>query len=302
MKTICLNVMIFSLAILLPVLSLAQNSGNLKDSLPILKPKKSGRHYVVNYASIREVRLGYDRPHKHPFPGGKTLSDSLNYTGPSFEAGLLRLNTIRARTFLLRGRLDCSNPGLDWEIALYSEGLVDKTWNRERQEDGSFSLSTDKSIVLFWDKGAGGMIVEKGDTIGRFYITMNPRSDENLTRFSGEVYAHETSRLIPGNIKQGYPEGLHAPMTEFGLYGILRNQHFALLTNGVSLKSFIYSGSELVGIFQSDIDFQPMLKKADRLQPFLQYDGTTSIAFQNDLIRLALMSRLLVEVLGGQVF
>lgn len=293
---------VIMLIIMLSLISQAQNPKELKDSLQVYKPKRAANHYVINYASLGEISFRTKMPRKYPFPGGLELSDSINYTGPSFGSGYLGINTIRTQTFLLSGDIDCHNPALDWSIALFSEGMMDKTITSEKQEDGSRSIQTEKVITLFWDKGAGGMIVEKADTIGRFYIEMNPLKNEYLQQFTSIVYSEKELpvKTLSGN-------DLHLindsrPIPEFGIYGKIRNMNFALLNNVNYYQSYIFIDTKLSCFFQSDIDFQPMLKKKDRIQPYLLFDNSTPVTLQNDLFRLAILSRLLMVVLGTSTY
>ncbi|MHC1775388.1 MAG: hypothetical protein AB9834_08255 [Lentimicrobium sp.] len=298
MRTFSLKCAIAGLAILLSLISMAQKSQELNDSLPILKPKKSGHHFLIHHASIREVSFKFQSPVKYPFPGGRLLSDSANYTGPSFGIGYLGLYTARARTFLLRGELDCDNPGLDWTIALFSEGLLEKVRSSEKQEDGSYALNTEKTIILYWDKGSGGMIVEQADTIGRFYISMKPSVNEHLIQYNDIVYSERKSPVKSTSGNEWYLESITKPISDFGIYGKIRERKFALLSNGKSYQSYIFIDDKLKTFFQSDIDFQPMLKKQDRIQPYIRFDNTTDVVLQNDLFRLAILSRYLMEVLN----
>ncbi len=296
------NFISFFLLIFIPLILPAQDSLSLKDSIPVNKPKKAGRHYVINHASLGEISIKMGNPIKFPFPGGRILSDSANDAGASFETGYLGLHTARARTFLLHGELDCENPGLNWAIALFSEGLMEKTFSSVKQEDGSRSLTSDKTITLYWNKGAGGMIVEQADTIGRFYIEMDCLKNEFLKPFTNYVYSEKVSPVKSSSRNEWYLAGITRPIPEYGIYGKIRGRNFALLTNGKYYQSYIFVDAKLVCFFQSDIDFQPGLKKKDRVQPYILYDDTTPILLQNDLFRLAIMSRLLMEALGRSVY
>jgi hypothetical protein len=231
MITFSLKCAFTGLAILLSLISQAQKPEGLNDSLPVYKPKKTGHHYLINHASLNEITFSFQNPVKFPFPGGRSLSDSANYTGPAFGIGYLGLNTVRARTFLLRSELDCDNPGLNWTIALFSEGLLEKVRSSEKQEDGSYALNTEKTIILYWDKGAGGMIVEQADTIGRFYISMNPSVNEHLIRYNDIVYSERTSPVKSTSGNEWYLESIKKPIADFGIYGKIRERKFALLSN-----------------------------------------------------------------------
>jgi len=90
------------------------------------------------------------------------------------------------------------------------------------------------------------MIVEKCDTNDRFFIAMNPRTEENLMQFAGEVYSHNISPVKAAYSNPAYLENFNKPMTEYGPYGILRNRNYALMANGITYQTFIYSGSDLI--------------------------------------------------------
>lgn len=302
MRTFSLKCAFTGLALLLSLICHAQKPEELNDSLPVYKPKKTGYHYLINHASLNEVSFSFQNPVKYPFPGGRSLSDSANYTGPSFGSGYLGLYTARARTFLLRGELDCGNPGLNWTIALFSEGLLEKVRSNVAQGNGSYSLQTEKTITLFWEKAAGGMIVEQADTIGRFYIEMNPLTNEYLQQFNVYVYSEREFPVKSSSGNKRYLTLITSPITDYAVYGRIRDRNFALLTNGKCYQSYIYIEDEINCIFQSDIDFQSFVKKQDRIQPYILFDNTTDVILQNDLFRLAIMSRFLMEALGRSTY
>jgi len=302
MRTFCPKYAFTGLALLLSLICQAQKPGELNDSLPVFKPKKTGHHYLINHASLNEVSFSFQNPVKYPFPGGRPIADSANYTGPAFGVGYLGLYTARARTFLVRGDLDCNNPGLNWTIALFSEGLLEKVRSSVKQEDGSYALNTEKTIILYWDKGAGGMIVEQADTIGRFYISMKPTANEHLIQYSDIVYSERESPVKSTSGNEWYLESIKNPVSDYGIYGKIRGRNFALLANGQSYQSYIFIEDKLKSFFQSDIDFQPMLKKQDRIQPYILFDNTADVILQNDLFRLAILSRYLMEVLNCSTY
>jgi len=299
MKTIRnLSIIICSL-LLFQAEGFSQNVASKGDKITINKPSKWKRNYVINAAGLTKVVIKKGKP-KRTHSSFEELPPDLNLDyNASFGDGNIGIQWSRPDIFRLKSTLDCNSDALSWHTHLYCPGIMEKTRNFQKMEGGGRTITGGKNIYLYWNLHSNGFIIENQDTICCFIISMNSRSDSALIPFSREVYSGSVSPLKSSSKNRGYLERISSPVKEFGIYGTFRQKDFALLTNGLTYQSFIYLDKHPASVFQSDIDFQQMLKKADRIQPYLLPGAEKDENTLQDLLRLALLSRYLTTTLGG---
>jgi hypothetical protein len=180
----------------------------------------------------------------------------------------------------------------DWEIRLFCDGREDKSRNRVRNDDGSTSVETVETNVMYWDKDASGSIIEGNDTIGIFLILMNPASDTLLRDWSADMFAQPQAVIKTSSKRSLFSRPVNFPDISYGIVGVLRDNNFAIISNGSALKSWIILGNDKKSVFQPDLD-NIIGKKDERVQPYLLINSDISYRERRDLFRLAVTSRFL---------
>lgn len=298
MRKITLKAFLVSLVILIPVISFGQSSDKKSDTVVMYKPKKSGYHYYINnHPLFSEVSIQKGKPHVHAFPVKRPKNEADYNVDYSSDDGIAQLQIAKPKTFLIQGEIKCKDEASNWKIYLYLEGRKDVVRTKEKEPDGSSSISKDKTFTLYWDRAPICRIGENNDTIGDFYISNNPSADQNFD-FYIEYLANKLSSTELGKTnKNSQGDDFPYPF-EYGILGNFTNSELAILFNNQTNQSYIFIDSELKCTFNSDVDYIKGIKKNERTNPWLVIEQPVDDGMKNDLIRLAFLSRYLKEMVS----
>jgi hypothetical protein len=275
---------VFFLAVLL-VTSLRAQPDEGFTPVEMLKPRQSKAIYLFPQEVPGEIHLRSHKPDRSAYGAGEALGDA----GRNALALVLgSMGSSREINWQLEAELRCSDRSLDWQIRLFCPGVLEKDSESVRNEDGSRSVQTVKTAFLDWHREATGLILERGDTIGRFIIVMNPRQNPVFGARAEEVYAEQRSESVAAQNNRWFEVPANVPTADFGIIGVLRGERFTLLNNGNVRKIWLYSGDRHLGFFFPDLDDNPFLRKKDRIQPRLLLAPDLPAEERSDWIRMAL--------------
>ena len=263
------------------------------DSIQFAKPKKSQALYIPDNTVLHEVKFKLLKLKRNPANVGQILGG----TGSTLLTLFTSIGSEHSRkvNWIQTGGINTNDKGLDWEVQLYCQGEFEKTKERVKNEDGSFSISTDKNAKLFWEKGGSGIIIEKNDTIARFLLTLSPKTDS--------IYSHhfKSLHLVSDSSGKSVPFAYFtdARASDYALKGNFRSKDFEILFDSDNWKAWIYLENELTSMYQSDNDHNR--KKTNivnsTIVPWLLYNKGVAVDLP-DLIRISILSRLVNDMVS----
>lgn len=263
------------------------------DSIPIIKPKKNQNLFLFTGNRPEKISFYLKQPAIFKYKEKKTLGD--------IGGGLLTLATglgsssSKEVIWRVDANIEANDSLPEWNISLYCEGDFEKSRERVRDEDGSFSIETQELKHLYWEKDATGSIMAGADTAGIFLIIMDPRVDSLLMPWSGDIYsAHEAQATTGSGTIWNWQSEVRD--IDFGIIGTLHGKNFALISNGSEFKTWIYIHNEFRAIFCTDKD-DNFIRKKERVMPYLLIGKDVPENEMRELYRLAIMSRLLGKAL-----
>jgi len=264
------------------------------DSLPVIKPKMNQHLYHFNDDRGTEIQFWKHQPVL--FKGRKPMKDLGNEmltlaTGFNFTSS-------HEVIWKVDGRIECNDALPEWDIKLFCEGNLIKDRERVRDSDGSLSVETNKTKVLFWDKNATGAILEGADTVGFLLIVMDPLQNSQLKPWAAEIFSQRNNQPLPASKNQWILNPNYYRDVDYGIVGIFRDKKLAIISNGSIFKTWIYMQNEFKCIFRADLDDNRISKK-NRVMPYLLIDKNIPDTERRDLSRLAIMSRFINQVISG---
>lgn len=277
----------------------AQETG--LDSVYISKPKKGKFLYEFRDPLISTITIKDKKPKRSPVSSGEVLGNAGRTALALFAGELFTFGSSTDVFWNVRGDLTCNNEVMNWEISLFCPGVLEKEKHRVANDDGSFSVETEKTAFLDWDREATGVIIELGDTIGRFIIIMDPRTNALVKEWNEAPFRKRQPRYqIPKRNFLALPDVEHW-YADYGIVGKLRGQSFVLLYNAELWQTWLFDENRLRMIFDADIDDFPMTTKKDKLAPSLKLNMPIKDGEQRDLFRMAMLSRFLAKNLNQRV-
>ncbi|MDP4222373.1 MAG: hypothetical protein Q8868_03580 [Bacteroidota bacterium] len=196
----------------------------------------------------------------------------------------------------ISGTIECNDSLPDWTLNLFCPGNVRKERERVKNDDGSWSVEHNVFNEFYWDKDANGVLIENNDTIGFFSIVLNPRENEFFKSFPDEVFTHrDTTGKKKFRISVSWKP---SPGIDFGIIGTIHGKNFVQIGDGTRRKLWIYSGDMLGGMLQMDINSLGIAKKY-RIQPYMLINRDLTAQNRNELIRLAVVGRILNLSVGN---
>jgi len=296
MKTFLCEMLLLATEVLfMPAVS-GQTDAAGFDTVFITKPSRDFCLYkVTDYNRVKEIQFQGKSPeiiHYNVNPvlrdiGGNVMTA---ITGIGFGSSL-------AANWRVDGKIIGNDALPDWNVSLFCEGSLEKNRERVREDDGSWSVETEETCILYWDKNATGIIMEGADTVGFFLIRMNPREDTLLHTCSATAFPQQTNGK-PKKMKWSC-SWIPVPGIDYGIIGIFRKEKFVIITDGTARKAWIFEDNALKCVFRHDLDKRGLLKKY-LIKPCLLMDKNTSASERQDLLRLAIMSRYLSHALSSE--
>ena len=189
--------------------------------------------------------------------------------------------------FEMTGKILTNDTTLDWRTDLFCQGTQQKVSQKEK-EYGITTVSTSTEQNLLWGNGLFGYVIEKGDTIGRYKVLIDPRKDTLIDEWTKAVYK--------GTTKQKH----HAfkSLSEYALYGEFTGKKYAILYNSDEEKIYIFEDSNLYGIYTYDrLSHIAKKRRLKQPSPSLLVNETLTEDERVDIIRLAMVGQWLKKTI-----
>lgn len=291
MHPVLINVVLAVIGICGSLTLSAQNILTEYDSIPFAKPKLAKNQYRFNNEP-KEIQIQTHSP--------KPLTKiTLRGRGEGLITLLtgIGLSDYEELSWVLFQKLSANDTSLNWTVHVFCEGEFEKTRERVENDDGSWSVYTQKNINLNWKKNAFGIVIERGDTIGRLRIIREPWEDAELATWRERIYAQRCAASVSRYRYEASRNGYF----DFALVGTFRNQKISIISSAELWRSLILIEGKPQGIFQSDND--PLLvTKKPRLSPYLLLDNTIPDHEKKDWIRLSMLTRLMATTLAQSTY
>ena len=290
----CILFYLIAPILIIPCIS-GQTSGAGFDSVSILKPQRNQNLYKFVDSVAREIQYSMNQPKEAKF-----VMDAGHIIGGT--AGLLTVVTginftsARELNWKVDGAIKCKDALSDWDISLFCEGYLEKDRQRGKNDDGSWSIVTEKTRDLYWENNATGVIIESIDTIGAFLIIMDPWTNPLLKQWSAAIFSEPELKIKTASNNKSYKKKISYPDISYGIFGEFRGEEFVIISNGTARKTWFYSNKSLSCIFWPDMD-DSLVSNKDRIQPYLLINEEISHSERRDFFRLAIMSRFLSRTL-----
>jgi len=283
-----------ALILIVPCIS-GQASGVKFDSVFILKQKRNQNLYLFNDSGAMEIQYSSNQPREAKFiSAGHMLGD----VGDGLLTVVTSINFASSRdlNWKVSGAIKCNDALPNWDISLFCEGHLEKNRERVKNDDGSWSVETESTIDLYWEKNATGVIIENNDTIGIFLIIMNPWTSPLLKQWSTSISSEPEAQVKTSSNNKYYKEFISYADISYGIKGVFRKNEFAVISNGSARKTWFYTDNNLSCIFRPDMD-DTMISNKDRIQPYLLINEKIPHSERSNYFRLAIMSRFLSRTL-----
>lgn len=285
-------------ALLAATLLAAQPSTAGFDSIALQKPKEARPRYELTHPSITELSIKTKGPRRSRYTVGQAAGDAARQI---FAGVMGSFGSSQDVAWQLQGFIETNADSLNWQVDLFCPGELEKNSERVRNSDGSRSIQTEKTAVFHWDRGASGILLEKGDTIGRFIIRLHPQTDSLLAAKAEGLFEKEDPSQGKPSRNRWMEAAMDELFTDYALAGTLHGKTMMLFYNARAGKSWIYTGDNLAAFFQSDKDVKGVVnvgKKAVRVRPYLLLSPNVSVTETADYLRLALVSRYIADAVA----
>lgn len=259
------------------------------DSLVIEKIKSFKSIYKLNHPDLKEISIFSPQPKavtKIPKKFWGNMAEGAITLFSGFGTG-----SSEDAIWITENRLITTNLQYTWDIPLYFPGTFSKDRARVRNEDGSTSIETRKGIFIDWKNGAEGFIIEKKDTIGRFSLETDILDDAFSNNWIDKISID--GKYVESKLKK-YRQG--EMNYHFRLKGTFRDNEFCIINHGNLYRSLIFINGKPVAIYQSEPDFI-ILKKKDRVHPFILTEININETMKTDLYRLAFLSNMIAKAI-----
>jgi hypothetical protein len=260
------------------------------DSVIFIKPRPSIDLYNFFDNGDKEIQLWGNKPELMQNRKNPGLRDAGNGVLTAITG--IGLNVRTELTWKFEGTIKCNDSLPDWRIILLCDGYQEKTRERVKNDEGSWSVYTQVDDVHFWNLNAIGIILEGTDTIGFFVINMDPRKDTLLKPWSADVFLKKDAPQNFSSKNKWANPGMPETHIDYSITGILRSKNFTLIRNGRDKQAWIYIETVLISKFQPDRKYQLSGKKSPVLS-YLLLDKNIVPADKCDMARLAVMNRFL---------
>jgi len=264
------------------------------DSIPIEKPKQVKQNYIINRYSIHEISIILRDP--------KSVTERPKKFWENFTEGILTMSTGIITTseneslYMTLNEINTNDFNTSWRIPLYFTGNFQKTRERVRNDDGSYSIDSKKGITIAWEKGAYGYIMEKSDSLGRFVLQTNFLSDSEGLTWLNKI--EKESKWIKDKFRNYGPQ---LSTYNYSVSGLIRNKKFYMVNSGSNFRSVILIENEPVAIFQSDPNTM-IIGKKNRIEPYILVKSKLEDTEIADILRLALLNRMLILYLSRDFY
>ena len=172
------------LAVLLSFLTISLSGQKILpeyDSLPMQNRRFNKDVYLFNHETLKEVSIKGKTP-KSVLPLKKNFWGNIALGSVTLLSGIITESNDES-LWMSESELSANDINYNWKVDLFFPGTYVKSRERIRNDDGSWSVATDKGLYVDWSNGAYGLIIEKGDTVGGFSLVTNLDSDPESLRW-----------------------------------------------------------------------------------------------------------------------
>jgi hypothetical protein len=281
MKTKSITLLCLFLFIISETEIKAQETKGIYDTIHIYG-KGNKKKYTVEGTKIGNIELAGLNPaivHKLAKIGGDLVGEGLtSLTGIGFGG-------TREVEFVYPGHIITHIPYYEWQMNVYCDGSITTERNRVKNSDGSHSVQTTEQRSIYWERGAKGIIIEKGDTIGRYQIISSPNSEPKVDEYISIVTAREN--------ENGY--SIFSPTWKYIIYGDLRGKECAILYNSAEKIIYCLVDNDLIGITLTN-DYSTRYKRKHRIEIKLLAQEYADENQRNDILRMAMFGQFLLLI------
>ena len=257
------------------------------DSLPMQNRRFNKNVFRFNHETLKEISISGKTP-KSVLPLQKNFWGNIALGSVTLLSGIIT-ESIDESLWMSECELSANDKNYNWKVDLYFPGTYVKSRERVRNDDGSWSVSSDKGLYVDWSNGAYGLIIEKGDTIGGFSLVTNLYSDTESLRWLTKV--NSNGEWVRSKLKRYEPLQMNY---DFVVSGIIRGKSFLLITSGSHYRSLVLIENKPVAVFQNSPDFI-IIRKKDRIYPYLLANTVLNDFEMTDLIRLVMFNCLIAN-------
>jgi len=305
MKSILKSLFILLVGLLFSFQLSSQSFFDGYDSIPILKPNKSKSLYKFDNSIINEILIKTKRTKRSKYPASQVFGDMGRGALTMLFGKFMDFEDSDFVTWKFRGKLICNDENYNWDINLFCDGESVKLSESIENDDGSSTLQTYEDKYFNWENEATGIIIEKKDTIGKFFIVMDPQNDSILKQRTNEIFSQaalnypEKKKTISQNFLENLLDvSMSTPefYIDYGILGKFRDKNFSIIVDGISRKTWFFEEGKLQCVFEADLD-KISFSKNEKMMTYLLLDTRISENGKPDWFRLAIFSKYLSETL-----
>ncbi len=255
------------------------------DSLPMQNRRFNKDVYIFNYEALKEISINSKTP-KSVIPPKKNFWGNLALGSLTLLSGIITESNDET-LWMSQCELSANDKNNNWQVDLFFPGTYVKSRERIKNDDGSWSVDTDRGLYVDWNNGAYGLIIEKSDTIGAFSLATISGADKESQRWLTMI--NSDGKWVHSIIKKYEPLKMNY---DFVVSGIVRGKNFLLITSGSNYRSLVVIENKPVAVFQNAPNFI-ILRKKDRIYPYLLSETMLNDIEMTDLIRLVMFNCLI---------
>ncbi len=265
------------------------------DSLPMAKPSVFKNKYrIIQKAQSSELSWHLGAPEALSKESGKFWKN-VKWGALTLFTGI-DVNDEESLPLVIQNTFTINPEAFEWTLPLFITGVNSTSRERVKNEDGSYSLETEKGIYIDWSQEARGLIIEQGDTLGWFIMNTNLQTDTLGTQWLKRLDSESVKLKEKLKRYQAFDMNYN-----FVVYGSYDSTAFTLITNGNTFRSLLLFDNRPQALFQFEPDFI-ILGKKNRIYPYLLYRNDFNTGHSLYLMRFALLSRLLAATIATDYY
>lgn len=209
------------------------------DTIKLSRSIKSRFEYSISNAGISRIkfeRSTFQKRKGDHLPTGKKVLGT-------FLTGLTGIQSGEDKgvTWQLDGSIFTDDPNLSWVVKIDCPGWISTLRERERQDDGSFTMHKTRETGIDWDK-SNGTITSKADTICYFFVAFEPRNIPEINEWIKSVFKKEVVQV----------NGTFSGEIEFALWGDFDGRERQILFKKDENRIYLFNDNQLIGYYQPE--------------------------------------------------
>jgi len=240
--------LLFVLTFLVNQIMIGQEQGLVYDSIQVKAYDGQKFKFVLDDPLLKKVSISKSHP-KHVQLKGKHVFGDVGRGMLTVISGIGTEDSKEDIDLKFINRIRCKERKFDWDINIYCKGTIDNELNRDKNEDGGFSLSIDHYAYINWDQGVTGEIMKGEQKIGEFILIKNLNSAISFTgpmAFLNELNLKYTKDNDSSDKKM---EEIH--INDYAIIGELYGQKFSVINDFEKKRCSIYQDKIIKTILQT---------------------------------------------------